>query len=89
MVGGHAFGHGSRSPCVTDNWQLREHRQLRERWTARGAASCLERVFDERDASVTDGSGVSLPSTGSLTYVVVKDQDAWQIAAAQTTPIKT
>jgi hypothetical protein len=31
---------------------------------------------------------MSLPSAGSLAYVVGKEQDAWRIAFAQTTPIK-
>jgi hypothetical protein len=50
--------------------------------------SCIKHVFDERDPSSQDGPGASLPSTGSLTYVLVKDLDAWRIASAQTTPIK-
>ncbi|MBA9002242.1 MULTISPECIES: SgcJ/EcaC family oxidoreductase [Thermomonospora] len=46
--------------------------------------SCVKHVFDERD-----GDAPALPATaGNLTYVVVRDQDDWRIALAQTTPIR-
>ena len=51
--------------------------------------SCIKRVFDERDASTKDAPGATLPSAGSLTYVVVNESDGWRIALAQTTPIKS
>ena len=43
--------------------------------------SCVKHVSDERE-----NSG-GLPSTGSLTYVVVREGDDWKIASAQTTPV--
>lgn len=48
--------------------------------------SCLKHVSDERD---TSSKGPRLPSTGSLTFVLVREQDGWRIASAQTTPVKT
>lgn len=47
--------------------------------------SCTKHVSDEREG--TPSPGTSLPSKGSLTYVMVKEQNAWRIAAAHTTPI--
>lgn len=44
--------------------------------------SCIKHVSDERDLG-----SAPLPSTGSLTYVLVRDDGAWRIALAQTTPI--
>lgn len=49
--------------------------------------SCTKHVVDERDDPVDDGALAALPSTGSLTYVMVKHGATWQIALAQTTPI--
>ncbi|GAB2823881.1 hypothetical protein GCM10022221_22480 [Actinocorallia aurea] len=43
--------------------------------------SCVKHVSDEREG------GGGLPSSGSLTYVLVEEQGAWRIASAQTTPI--
>jgi len=43
--------------------------------------SCTKHVSDERDSTGT------LPTQGSLTYVVVADHQEWKIALAQTTPI--
>lgn len=49
----------------------------------------IKHVSDEREASLRDGPGATLPpSSGWLTYVVVKEQDAWRIVSAQTTPIR-
>lgn len=49
----------------------------------------IKHVSDERGASLRDDPGTTLPSSsGWLTYVVVKEQDAWRIASAQTTPIR-
>lgn len=46
--------------------------------------SCIKSVYDGRSASEAS----DLPSsTGALTYVVVRADDSWQIALAQTTPI--
>jgi uncharacterized protein (TIGR02246 family) len=46
--------------------------------------SCVKHVHDgNSDASE------SLPSAGSLTFVVVDEGDAWRVAIAQTTPIQT
>ena len=45
--------------------------------------SCIKHVSDERDTT----SKNSLPAKGSLTYVMVREHDAWRIASAQTTPI--
>jgi uncharacterized protein (TIGR02246 family) len=46
--------------------------------------SALKHVSDERDVSTG-----ALPSTGSVTYTAVRTGDGWQIAAVQTTPIRT
>ena len=47
--------------------------------------SCLKTVHDQREA----GTGDELPAVaGALTYVVIRAGDAWQIALAQTTPIR-
>jgi uncharacterized protein (TIGR02246 family) len=43
--------------------------------------SCAKHVSDER------GEGPALPTTGSLTFTVVREPDGWRIALAQTTPI--
>jgi uncharacterized protein (TIGR02246 family) len=43
--------------------------------------SCTKHVSDER------GEGPVLPTTGSLTFTVVREPDGWKIAVAQTTPI--
>jgi uncharacterized protein (TIGR02246 family) len=49
----------------------------------------IKHVSDEREASVRDDPSTALPSmSGWLTYVVVKEQDAWSIVSAQTTPIR-
>lgn len=55
------------------------------RFVSKGVAIvvCTKHVFDERE----DALGASLPSKGSLTYVIVKEPDAWRIASAQTTPM--
>jgi len=45
--------------------------------------SCTKLVHDSR-AEADDG----LPPAGSLTYVVTNDGDGWQIALAQTTPMR-
>jgi uncharacterized protein (TIGR02246 family) len=50
--------------------------------------SCVKLISDERDPSSRDSTGATLPSEGRLTYVIVKVQDTWQIALAQTTPIQ-
>ena len=52
--------------------------------TGVAVVSCVKTVHDERAAS---DSSNALPSTGALTYVVVKVGHRWQIALAQTTPI--
>lgn len=49
--------------------------------------SSTKEVHDERDPSSEGGDGGSLASAGRLTYVMVKNDDAWRIALAQTTPI--
>lgn len=49
--------------------------------------SSTKEVSDERAPSSEGGDGGSLPSTGRLTYVMVRDDGAWRIALAQTTPI--
>jgi hypothetical protein len=46
--------------------------------------SCVKHVHD----GSSHASG-ALPSTGSLTFVVVDEGDAWRVALAQTTPIQT
>lgn len=42
--------------------------------------SCTKHVQDDR------AGGDRLPTTGTMTYVVVDDGDGWRIALAQTTP---
>ncbi|PSK97870.1 uncharacterized protein (TIGR02246 family) [Haloactinopolyspora alba] len=49
--------------------------------------SAIKHVSDERGGSSKAGSGEGLPATGSLTYVLAREHDAWRIASAQTTPI--
>ncbi|MEU0934613.1 SgcJ/EcaC family oxidoreductase [Embleya sp. NPDC005971] len=51
--------------------------------------ACLKRVFDRReDVDREDSATPALPaSSGQLTYVMVKEDDGWRIASAQTTPI--
>ena len=44
----------------------------------------VKQVFDENPAATGQ-----LPSSGRMTFVVVRDQNAWRIASAQTTPIAT
>jgi len=46
--------------------------------------SCVKTVHDERP----DAEPGALPSAGALTYVVVRGPSGWQIALAQTTPIR-
>jgi uncharacterized protein (TIGR02246 family) len=49
----------------------------------------IKHVSDEREVSSTGDPGTALPSSsGWLTYVVVKEHDAWRIVSAQTTPIR-
>ncbi|WP_199431971.1 SgcJ/EcaC family oxidoreductase [Qaidamihabitans albus] len=50
--------------------------------------SCVKHVSDQRDTSAKEEQGESLPTRGSLGYVVVREQDAWRIASAQTTPVR-
>jgi uncharacterized protein (TIGR02246 family) len=49
--------------------------------------SCTKHVTDERTTGERSATDATFPSTGSLTYVVVRDDDTWRIASAQTTPI--
>lgn len=51
--------------------------------------SCTKHVSDERDPFSSADDRGSLPETGRLTYVMVKEQDTWRVASAQTTPIKS
>lgn len=46
-------------------------------------ASCIKTVHDER----VDADRTNIPSTGALTYAMVRTPDGWRIAHAQTTPI--
>ncbi|MFF7247100.1 SgcJ/EcaC family oxidoreductase [Embleya sp. NPDC008237] len=52
---------------------------------------CLKQVFDRREGvGDADSTTPTLPAaSGQLTYVLVKEDDAWRIASAQTTPILT
>ncbi len=47
--------------------------------------SATKRVHDEREAP----DNFELPTVGTLTYVMVRESDAWRIALAQTTPVMT
>nr|WP_158896214.1 SgcJ/EcaC family oxidoreductase [Amycolatopsis anabasis] len=49
--------------------------------------SCVKHVSDERDAAPKSDPGANLPLKGRLVYVMAKEDDAWRIASAQTTPI--
>ncbi|WP_331771053.1 SgcJ/EcaC family oxidoreductase (plasmid) [Embleya sp. NBC_00888] len=51
--------------------------------------ACLKQVFDGRpNVGAEDSATPALPaSSGQLTYVLVKEDDDWRIASAQTTPI--
>jgi len=44
--------------------------------------SCVKHVDDRNE----EASSSSLPTAASLTYVVIRQDDAWRIALAQTTP---
>lgn len=49
--------------------------------------SCTKYVSDQRQEA-TNGNGHQLPAEkGALTYLVVKENQSWAIAMAQTTPI--
>lgn len=49
-------------------------------------ASCVKTVHDGRE----NGTGADLPApSGALTYVLTGGSGTWQIALAQTTPIRT
>ncbi|WP_019812145.1 SgcJ/EcaC family oxidoreductase [Saccharomonospora halophila] len=48
--------------------------------------SCTKTVHDGRNHA---DSTTVLPATGTLTYVLVRDQGTWRIALAQTTPVAT
>jgi uncharacterized protein (TIGR02246 family) len=50
--------------------------------------NCTKQLFDEREASARRTADESLPSTGSLTYVMVEEAGEWRIALAQTTPFR-
>ncbi|GAB2959175.1 hypothetical protein GCM10027280_54860 [Micromonospora polyrhachis] len=70
--------------------QVRTRQEIVDvRFPAPGVAlvSCTKHVSDDRDAVVKDASGAGLPKSGSLTYILVEEADAWRIALAQTTPI--
>lgn len=45
--------------------------------------SCLKTITDRRE----DSPPGSLPSTASLTYLVVAQDGTWRVALAQTTPV--
>ena len=45
--------------------------------------SCTKRVNDDRDGT----EDRVLPAVGVLTYVMVREDGAWRIALAQTTPV--
>jgi uncharacterized protein (TIGR02246 family) len=47
-------------------------------------ASCTKYISDQRDERTA-----AVPEKGSLTFVLVKEQDRWLITSAQTTPIKS
>lgn len=49
-------------------------------------ASIIKHVSDDRDASSQEPDS-PLPSQARLTFVLVKEEDRWLIASAQTTPI--
>jgi uncharacterized protein (TIGR02246 family) len=46
--------------------------------------SCTKYVSDERDTSL---KASAVPGKGSLTYVMAKEDGAWRIAVAHTTPV--
>lgn len=46
--------------------------------------SCTKTVHDDRSAAE---DAAPLPSTGALTYVLVRDEQHWRIVLAQTTPV--
>lgn len=70
--------------------QVRNRQEIVDvRFAGSGVAivSCLKHVSDERDPAAKNPGGASLPPSGSLTYIMVEEQDGWRIALAQTTPI--
>jgi uncharacterized protein (TIGR02246 family) len=48
--------------------------------------SCIKHIFDEREPSEI-GADAPLSERGSQTFVLVKQQERWLVALAQTTPI--
>lgn len=48
--------------------------------------SCIKHISDEREPSARNAEA-PLSKRGSQTFVLVKQQDGWRIALAQTTPI--
>lgn len=59
------------------------------RFPAPGVAvvSCTKSIHDGRSPTEGDGTAGALPAQGRMTYVMVEDGGAWQIALAQTTPV--
>lgn len=51
-------------------------------------ASIIKHVSDDRDTS-SQQHDRPLPSQARLTFALVKEEDRWRIASAQTTPITT
>jgi uncharacterized protein (TIGR02246 family) len=69
---------GSPLADVTNTVEIQDIRYLRGDVAI---VSCAKHVVDARD------SGEQTRMDGSLTYVVVRDDDTWRIALAQTTPV--
>lgn len=52
--------------------------------------SCIKHVSDGRDPGARGSDSTRLPTTASLTYLVVRTGNGdWRIALAQTTPVAT
>ncbi|NED96041.1 SgcJ/EcaC family oxidoreductase [Phytoactinopolyspora alkaliphila] len=50
--------------------------------------SCVKHVSDEREAEAGGEKGPTVPTRGTLTYIMVEDDGTWRIALAQTTPVR-
>ena len=91
VAGREAFGDAMRAALDSSLAQVLTRTEIEDIRFVRpdvAIVSCLKHVSDQRDPA-TRGEAENLPLAGRLSYVVVKDQDVWRIALAQTTPIRT
>ena len=90
VLGRDALRQAMESALASPLAQVRNRQEIVDvRFAGPGVAivSCLKHLSDQRDPVAKNPSGASLPPSGSLTYILVEEQDGWRIALAQTTPI--